>query len=32
MSDVINPYQLLGVTTNSTLSDIKKAYYIKRFL
>tara|TARA_B100000674_G_scaffold107501_1_gene78983 strand:+ start:238 stop:1512 length:1275 start_codon:yes stop_codon:yes gene_type:complete len=27
MSDVINPYQLLGVTTNSTLSDIKKAYY-----
>ena len=26
-TSLINPFQLLGVTTNSTISELKKAYY-----
>ena len=27
MKSLINPYQLLGVTINSSLKELKKAYY-----
>ena len=28
MKSLINPYELLGVNINSTLKEVKKAYYL----